>query len=238
MEKFRKRDQVQEIKKNIDQFIGKTKANYRYSSYDYCYNHFYTFYKNDNLNDLTSEKNLEKSCLQIGFYLASWGMMRGSSFLLERSSHHYAKLIRVFANMDKEMWEIDVNNYNDNNIDKIIKCKESIICALGSKNSKTWDNKVSKIMLGVFGNIPAYDRYFKRFLKGKEYCQTFNVRSLKQIKEFYDDNKVEIDKVDIKTRDFLTLKETNVCYTKAKLIDMYGFIVGRNDENKNKKKKL
>jgi hypothetical protein len=33
------------------------------------------------------------SCLQIGFYLASWGMMRGSSFLLEKSVRNFSNLI-------------------------------------------------------------------------------------------------------------------------------------------------
>lgn len=41
----------------------------RYSSFDYCYNYFI---KTD---DLT--KDVEKSCLFLGFYLASWGMFSG-----------------------------------------------------------------------------------------------------------------------------------------------------------------
>ena len=50
----------------------------RYASFDYCYNYFHP----SNSNDFTED--IEKSCLAIGFYLASWGMFRGSSFLLDQ----------------------------------------------------------------------------------------------------------------------------------------------------------
>jgi len=80
-----------DAKKSINQFLegnGKNrgrKPNERYASFDFCYNYFYSFYKENRLSELANGQNLQTSCLQIGFYLASWGMMRGSSFLLEKS---------------------------------------------------------------------------------------------------------------------------------------------------------
>ena len=67
------------IKKSINQFLkgnGKNKGRFsdeRYSSFDYCYNYFHLFHKENKLSELANKRNLQMSCLQIGFYLASWG---------------------------------------------------------------------------------------------------------------------------------------------------------------------
>ena len=60
----------------------------RYSSFDYCYNYFQEFYEKQKIIELANSDNLQISCLQIGFYLSSWGMYRGSSFLLQKSLKH------------------------------------------------------------------------------------------------------------------------------------------------------
>lgn len=148
------------IEKSIDLFLigrGKNKGrkpDERYASFDYCYNYFYSFFKEDRLSELATADNIQVSCLQIGFYLASWGMMRGSSFLLEKSVRHYKNLIIAISEMDPKLWEIDVNNYTNENIQMLLKCKKDIIQALGEEKNPT-DTLVTKIMLGVFANVPA-----------------------------------------------------------------------------------
>lgn len=54
-----------------------------------------------------------------------------------------------------------------------------------------------------------------------------NERSLKKIRDFYLENKIVIDNYQIRTFDFITSEETDITYTKAKLIDMCGFIAGQ-----------
>jgi len=61
------------------------KPNERLTSFDYCYNHFYSFYKKDKISELASKENFQTSCLQLGFYLASFGMMRGSTFIRKKA---------------------------------------------------------------------------------------------------------------------------------------------------------
>ena len=55
-----------------------------------------------------------------------------------------------------------------------------------------------------------------------------NLKSLNYIKAFYEANKQIIDKLSLETftNDFVTGEKTKVNYTKAKIIDMYGFTVG------------
>ena len=217
-----------DIKKSINQFLegkGKNKGrrpNERYASFDYCYNYFYSFYKNNRIHEMANEKNIQMSCLQLGFYLASWGMMRGSSFLLEKSVRDYTKLIITVSKMDSKLWEIDVDSYNEENIKLLLDCKQQIIQVLGKEN-KPSDILITKIMLGIFANTPAYDQYFRKSLR----LHSFNKKSLQKIRKFYDENKETFDSYQIYTFDFFTSKKTNIVYTKAKLIDMFGFINGQ-----------
>jgi len=217
-----------DVKKSINQFLegnGKNKgrkSDERYASFDFCYNYFYSFYRRNKLNESADEKNLQMSCLQLGFYLASWGMMRGSSFLLEKSVKNYKNLIVAISKMNPKLWEIDVDKYDEDNIRLLLNCKQQIIEVLGKEN-KPSDTLITKIMLGVFANIPAYDQYFRKSLK----LHSVNKKSLLKIKKFYNENKETFDSFKIHTFDFLTSQETDIIYPKAKLIDMYGFMDGQ-----------
>jgi hypothetical protein len=89
-----------DVEKNIDHFLrgagNKDKGRYpceRYASFDYCYNYFQSFHDHTSFRDICSESNIVESCLQLGFYLASWGMLRGSSFLLQKSAAFYKQVL-------------------------------------------------------------------------------------------------------------------------------------------------
>jgi hypothetical protein len=78
------RDDIAEV---INTFKTKHNSNDRYASFDYSYNYFHPSNKHNLIGDM------EKSCLSLGFYLASWGMFRGSSFMLEKSSKNFVPVI-------------------------------------------------------------------------------------------------------------------------------------------------
>ncbi|WAC12557.1 DUF7662 domain-containing protein [Dyadobacter pollutisoli] len=211
----------EDIKAVMDDFIAKSNPEDRYTSFDYCYNYFRT---TKNPND-----DLEKSCLVLGFYLSSWGMFRGSSFLFQKSIAYFKPLLAYIAEIDKKIWEIDVNNYTPENMQKIVDIYSGIKKVLIFDNNRDI-TLVTKILLGVFGFIPAFDQYFQNTFKGiykDERCSfsKVDVRSLSCIKHFYELNKTEIDQLSssIYTTDFSTGEKTHICYPKAKIIDMYGF---------------
>ena len=110
---------------NIDSFIngrGKRKGrlpNERYSSFDYCFNYFRSFYESDRVNELASKDNIQVSCLQLGFYLASWGMYRASAFLSKKSAKALESVIVEISNSDFSIWEVDANNYTDDKLSNI-----------------------------------------------------------------------------------------------------------------------
>lgn len=213
--------QKEKIRKflKINHFLNEKKENDRYSSFDYCYNYFYNFYKNNEINKIAIGENLEKSCLQLWFYLSSWWMMRWSSFLLKKSVKIYKKLLTEISKLDKSYFEIDIDNYNNENIDKLIYISNIIKSSFDEKDKPT-DTLITKIMLWIFWNTPAFDRYFKKWMN----IWWFNKKNLFKIKKFYDENKYILDDYNIKTLDFNTWLDTDIKYKKAKIVDMYWFM--------------
>lgn len=222
----------EQIRENLNSFESKNQSIHskdegrhplaRYASFDYCFNYFQEF---KDKKELAHKNNIQNSCLQLGFYLASWGMFH-NSFLLQKSVKIFEDLIKYIALEKCDVWGIDVDEYTDDNIKKLIKCGEDIKNMLGDK--RVTDTLVTKIMLGVFGNVPAFDTYFKL---GSS-LGTFNEHSLEQIKIFYDKNsKVISSKAkEIKTFEYHGGEASNRSYTRAKIIDMIFFIEGYKNE--------
>ncbi|MGI8549824.1 MAG: hypothetical protein ACR2PL_03345 [Dehalococcoidia bacterium] len=213
---------------NIRLYLQDLQPGSRYASFDYCFNYFQSFRENGCLESLADPANMQLSCLQLGFFLASWGMYH-NSFLLQKSVAVYEPLICYIAKADCALWQIDVGSYNvGDNVDRLMKSKSMIKKSL-SKGGNASDTLVTKIMLGVFGNVPAFDTYFEKGLKifGK------GVKSLHKVAEFYNDESNQaiidaaVDKYNLRTWDFASRKKTCRKYTKAKVIDMVGFIEGQ-----------
>jgi hypothetical protein len=208
--------------------VDTTQNNHRYNSFDFCFNYFSSF---ADKAQIANDENIETSCLQLGFYLASWGMLRGSSELLEKSLGFYIPMVRTIADFDNTIWAIDVDKYDDEYTRKALKDTYEQLSKHIPNQSKL--TLATKIMLGVFGNVPAFDRYFKlamRELTGAECGFTaFNDKSLLTIYKFYKSNKKAIDTLAAKTRTNVfgygkSLQGRHI--PKAKVIDIIGFQYG------------
>lgn len=216
------------IATNIESIVNKFKSqsnpDHRFTSFDYCYNYF------RRTNDLNQD--IEKSCLVLGFYLASWGMFRGSSFLLQKSVRHFQPVIQYISTLDKSTWNIDIEDYNEKNIKMIIEIYNGVKNRL-ILNGQSDLTLITKILLGVFGFIPAFDNYFcnrfREIYAGQCGFRKVNLDSLTFINRFYETNKTMIDKLSAETytKDFITGQNTTINYPKAKIIDMYGFTAGQ-----------
>ncbi|MCO5723223.1 hypothetical protein [Robiginitalea marina] len=216
------------VRTDIEDLVNRIKSQSqphdRYTSFDYCYNYF----KNTN----NPNNDIEKSCLTLGFYLASWGMLRGSSFLLQKSAKYFESTIHFIASLDKSVWEIDVDCYSRSNILIIQEVYQEIKSRI-IMNDNADLTLITKILLGVFGFIPAFDNYFCEFFRtisdGKCGFRRVNEKSLLLIQKFYESNQATIDRLSSQTytTDFITGQKTSIKYPKAKIIDMYGFIAGQ-----------
>jgi hypothetical protein len=195
----------------------------RSASFDYCFNYFQDFRERGCIEAISERENMQLSCLQLAFFLASWGMLRPRSQLLQRSVKFHERLIVRIVQSDRKAWEVDIDSYSDENIDLLLCVKGGICEVLATAGVTDTDTLVTKIMLGVYGNIPAFDRYFRKGLD----VGTVNKENLKRIARFYQDHKSEIDAYGpIHTLDFRTGVPTRRQYTKAKIVDMIGHVSG------------
>ena len=131
-------------------------------------------------------------------------------------------------NKESIIWEADVDKYN---VSKgyILNAYKDIYNEL----TKVFGGKapritlVTKIMLGVFGCVPAIDTYFyKTFHLLYGGFGKLTQSELDNIENFYTRYKDIIDKMIIPIIDF-NGNPTNLHYKKAKLIDMFGYAVGQ-----------
>jgi hypothetical protein len=62
-------------------------SNGRFRSWEYCYKCFHDARNNP-------DADVDYLCLHLAFYLASWGMYRGSSFLLQKDYKVHKKVVK------------------------------------------------------------------------------------------------------------------------------------------------
>jgi len=210
---------VADIDANVAEYLGGRTDTARHTSFDYCFNYFQAFRDHGELEALASGVNMQLSCLHLGFYLASWGMLRGSSALLRRSVKSYAPVIHAVVSANPQIWSIDAGGYSDAACDLIIDMARVLRSALPDGAS---DILVTKIMLGVFGCIPAFDTNFKRSF----HVSRLRHAALRRIDEYYIENQQAIERNRVCTLGFDTGQSTAYKYTCAKVIDMVFFIEG------------
>ncbi|MEK4355447.1 hypothetical protein MKX41_32150 [Paenibacillus sp. FSL R5-0475] len=201
---------------------------HRFLSWQHCYRFF-----KGNHEMFNEARVFDHACLHLAFYLASWGMLRGGTFLLQKDYKVHEYLLRkVFIEKKyKQFYSPEHGNtpshqYYDE-IEMLIKdVKESYSSNVTPVNGKNEiisvsDTLASKILLGLFGIVPAYDRFFVSAMKMHGLSKTsFTQESLVTIVDFYLDNEVEFNKC----RELLTSEGNE--YIPMKLVDMYFWQVG------------
>jgi hypothetical protein len=210
-----------DIEANLAAFTGDRTPDARYTSFDYCFNYFQSFREQNQTADLAAPENMQMSCLQLGFYLASWGMFRGSSTLLLKSARHYEPVINVIAAAPAAAWDLDAHAYTSGAWPLLRQLDHQIRSAFGHRNGVT-PTLATKVMLGVFGNIPAFDTYFRAGFR----AATFGPKAFRRLGEFYREHTDVIERHRIPTLDFRTGQPTRRRYSRAKVIDMIFFIEG------------
>ncbi len=236
------------IKTLVQQFETQRNAEHRYASFDYCFNYYRAFKEEGRLSDLVAKDKIEKSCLHLGFYLASWGMFRMSGKLGQRvNARHFGPVIREIStwkggHLFARVWDIDAQDYKDAETRQLlIRCFKAIGPLIVLSDQKARRTLVTKVMLGIFGCVPAFDDLFTHTFKslygktqGCAFTQ-FNDDALSKLADFYHHHSATIGELAsaTKTLDFETGKCTQRSYKKAKIIDMIGFQAGKNHRRGN-----
>lgn len=193
----------------------------RYASFDYCFNFFRSHHEAGRVEALADPATMQTSCVQLGFYLASWGMFRGSTTLLTRSARCFRPVIEAIVAAPAIAWESDVADYDTDTIAELIRVGRTLGQVLPGGHS---DTLVTKTMLGVFGCVPAFDSFFRRGIG----TSGFRPAGMRKVHDYWVRNAEFIERHRVPTLDFATGAPTQRHYTQAKVIDMIFFIEGGN----------
>jgi len=208
-----------DIQRNLQKYVGDRRPTSRYASFDYCFNHFQLHRAEDRLDELLEGETLQLSCLHLGFYLASWGMLRGSTELLQRSVKTFVPVVEALVGAPPMLWTLDTDGYTEDSIRTLLAFGSQLRASLHQGAS---DILVTKVLLGTLGCVPAFDTYFKRGFG----MSTFGPKAVRKIAAFDQDHSAEIDSGREYTLDFDSGSPTAPRYSRAKVIDMIFFIQG------------
>ncbi len=154
----------------------------RYRSWEHCYSNFYHVREKNNID-------VDYLSLQLAFYLASWGMYRGSSFLLQKDYKIHVPVVEKLLNKKYDsLMGINCSELkNEVNQKKLIELNAfmSKYYDVIRRNVKEKDLKnnlsytlITKILMGTMGCVPAYDRYFLLASRIKRLLQEVTILSL------------------------------------------------------------
>ena len=195
-------DTVDLIIKSSTEFYNDLKVdeNGRYRSWEHCYSHFIKARG-------SQEIDYDYLSLQLAFYLASWGMYRGSSFLLQKDykvhipvveellSEKYDVLAGIecvsFREKSNQQLLLDINSFLGQYYDKIRReVKEQEL-----KNQLSFTNQ--KVATG-----------------------NYNLKSIMQLVDFYEKNSARFEPVREK------MEVEGMPYPQMKMIDMGFWQIG------------
>lgn len=208
------------LNQNIQKYYQQAcNPNSRFRSWDHCYDFFRKHRKN--LRQVE-----EDAALHLGFYLASWGMYRGSGFLLQHTYRIHKHVIRALASSKDflHLQQHDVGTcVSDVNLMTNIM---NLVClvrnAYPNLNKKPTDTLVTKILLGTVGCLPARDTYFGKGFKDQGYVYgSLNKDFVERILKFCIHNQQALFKLQPNMKDL-----HGQPYPLMKLVDMHFWQIG------------
>ena len=194
-------------------------------SWKYCYLGFQRLIREAAIGDR------DHAAVQLGFYLASWGMYRGSGFLWQYTyTIHRGVIDRLLTPQFSVLWEHEFGG-SDNDSEFVPVVLEAIDAVRDvyrpfARGSGASDTLVAKVVLGTLGCLPACDRYFIRGFKNKGYSfSSINLNNaekfVQQILDFSKNNLNELREEQDRIE-----RDIKVRYPLMKLVDMYFWQLG------------
>lgn len=176
--------------------------------------------------------------LHLAFYLASWGMYRGSSFLLQKDYKVLSPIVDeilkpeydcLFGVACMDLREFEVQGSLENLNKYIAKHFEPIRDEVAGRKvpSSVSPVLITKILMGTLGCVPAYDRFFVDGIKKyKVTTQEYSQNSLLKLVGFYEEHN---DRLEEARRGF---EDDGLMYPQMKLLDMGFWQVGYDEATK------
>lgn len=190
----------------------------RYMSWRHCYNAY------RECRGMTDDKTIDYLSLHLAFYLASWGMYRGSSFLLQKDYKVHMPMVRIIMEQKyNPLLGISAEGLLEESNLKLLdevgrRIKDAYAMEMpsfeGRPNNAT-DTLVTKILLGTLGCVPAYDRYYVQAVRKYGISAgSYTMSSVKSVAKYYLANKEEFEALRAE------LSKCGTEYPVMKLMDM------------------
>jgi hypothetical protein len=213
-----------QIKNEILAFYNSLAAdpNHRYRSWEHCYGYFRQH------ASFRTKADYDIASLHLAFYLASWGMYRGSSDLLWKDYKiHKLAILKLLEPKYTSLWRLNLgdSNYDGVFAELIVSLseelkqiyREQITTVNGKKkNHQPSEILITKILLGTVGCTPACDRFFIIGFRHKLQYSTFGRTFLCRVFQFYREHAAEF----LETQQAIS-QSGRFDYPVMKLIDMY-----------------
>ena len=170
--------------------------------------------------------------LHLAFYLASWGMYRGSSFLLQKDYKVLSPIVEevlkpeydcLFGLACTDLRESEVQERYTNVYDDIAEHFWPIRNEVAGREiaSSVSPILVTKILMGTLGCVPAYDRFFQDGVATyKVTTQEYSTNSVLKLVDFYEEHN---DRLEEARRG---MRVGDLTYPQMKLLDMGFWQVG------------
>lgn len=185
-----------------------------FNSWKYCYEAFSDIKQNEKL-----------LALHLGFYLASWGMYRGSAAISQKDYTIHIKTVHII----REFYDLRCNETNEvdkTNAFRIYNLTQSLFNHYNglqymSNNvlvdRKPTDTLISKIIIGTLGCSPAFDRYFIDGTKVNGFgFYNMKLKSYEELFQFIEEYKTELTQLQKEL-----YKIDAIHYPLLKIVDMY-----------------
>ena len=170
--------------------------------------------------------------LHLAFYLASWGMYRGSSFLLQKDYKVLSPIVEevlkpeydcLFGVACADLREAEVQGSLEKLYKYIAKHFQPIRDEVAGREVPTPVSPVliTKILMGTLGCVPAYDRFFQDGVATyKVTTQEYSPNSVLKLVDFYEEHN---DRLEEARRG---MRVGDLTYPQMKLLDMGLWQVG------------
>ena len=208
----------------------------RYMSWRYCYQ---IFSENRNTAD---KQMIDYLSLHLAFYLASWGMYRGSSFLLQKDYKVHIPVVEIIQEQRYHpLYGISAEALcEEHSLDLLLDITERIRDCYAKEQpsanrimNNATDTLITKILLGTLGCVPAFDDYYVNSVKKNRVSKgVFNKTSVRSVAEFY------CDHLDVFENLRHELSACGIEYPPMKLMDMCFWQDGYMDGLKKRKHHL
>ena len=220
-------DAIDELIDAAQTFYDDARANEngRSRSWEHCYRVF-----RDARTDPSPD--CDYLSLHLAFYLASWGMYRGSSFLLQKDYKVLVPIVEevlkpeydcLFGLACADLRESEIQDRLENLNKYIAKHFEPIRDEVAGREVPTPVSPVliTKILMGTLGCVPAYDRFFVDGIKKyKVTTGEYNLKSVLRLVDFYEAHN---DRLEEARRG---MRVGDLTYPQMKLLDMGFWQIG------------